>query len=90
MGLGGRGGTKERKGGKEAGSQARPNPQIPRPKVCRVGGAGKEVSGGVWGGVAGGAEVVRGSADPLQIAVEGRTIPRTELGQCGAVGTATR
>ena len=63
---------KEWKRGKEAGSQAGPHPKVPWGKGCRVGGAGKYVSGGVWGGVAGGAEVVRGSADPLQVTVEGR------------------
>ena len=78
--------VKEWKRGKEAGGQAGPHPQVPWGKVCGVGGAGKYVSGGVWGGVAGGAEVVRGSADPLQVTVEGRTVPRTELGQGGAVG----
>ena len=51
-----------------------------------MGGAREQVSSGMWGGVAGGAEVVRGSADPLQVTVEGRTVPRTELGQGGAVG----
>ena len=51
-----------------------------------MGGAREQVSSGMWGGVAGGAEVVRGSADPLQVTVEGRTEPRTELGQGGAVG----
>ena len=78
---------KEWKRGKEAGSQAGPHPKVPWGKGCRVGGAGKYVSGGVWGGVAGGAKVVRGSADPLQVTVEGRTVPRTELGQGGTVGT---
>ena len=51
-----------------------------------MGGAVEEVSGGMWGGVAGGAKGVRGSADPLQMTVDGRKIPRTELGQGGAVG----
>ena len=41
------------------------------------------MSGGMWGGVA---KVVWGSADPLQVTVEGRIEPRTELGQGGAVG----
>ena len=70
----------EWKRGKEAGSEAGPHPQVPWSKECRVGGAREQVSSGMWGGVAGGAEVVRGSADPLQVTVEGRTVPRTELG----------
>ena len=78
--------TKEGKGREEAGGQAGSYPQVQWSKVCGVGGAGKYVSGGMWGDVAGGAKVVRGSADPLQVTVEGRTVPRTELGQGGAVG----
>ena len=62
------------------GGQAGPHPQVPWGKACGVERAGKYVSGGVWGGAAGGAKVVRGSADPLQVTVEGRTVPRTELG----------
>ena len=34
----------------------------------------------------GGAKGVRGSADPLQKTIEGRTEPRAELGKGGAVG----
>ena len=37
-----------------------------------VGWEGQE---NMWGGVAGGAKVVRGSTDPLQVTVEGRTNP---------------
>ena len=62
---------KEGKRRKDAESQAGPHPQVPWFKVCRVGGTGKYVSGGMWGGVAGGAKVVRCSDDPLQVAVEG-------------------
>ena len=36
---------------------------------------------------AGGAEPIRGPANPLQICLEGRTEPRTQLGKGGAVGT---
>ena len=62
---------KEGKRRKDAESQAGPHPQVPWCKVCRVGGTGKYVSGGMWGDVAGGAKVVRCSDDPLQVAVEG-------------------
>ena len=51
-----------------------------------MGGAVEEVGGGVGGPSAGGAQVVRGSADPLQIGFEGRAEPRAELGECGSVG----
>ena len=37
------------------------------------------MSGGMWGGVAGGAKVVRGSTDPLQVTVEGQTVWRIEM-----------
>ena len=37
------------------------------------------MSGGMWGGVAGGAKVVRGSTDPLQVTVEGQTVWRAEM-----------
>ena len=36
---------------------------------------------------AGGAEPIRGPANPLQICLEGRTEPQTQLGKGGAVGT---
>ena len=39
----------------------------------------EEVFGGVRGAIAGGAEIALGSADPLQIAGEGRAIARAEL-----------
>ena len=42
---------------------------------------------GVGCTAAGGAEIVRAPADPLQIGVEGRTEPGSQLGKGGAVGT---
>ena len=51
-----------------------------------MGGTVEEVGGGVGGPSARGAEVVRGPANPLQVGFEGRTEPRTKLGQGGTVG----
>ena len=51
-----------------------------------MGGTVEEVGGGVGGPSAGGAQVVRGPANPLQVGFKGRTEPRTELGQSGTVG----
>ena len=52
-----------------------------------MGGAGEEVGCSVGCPSAGGAEPIRGPADPLQICLEGRAEPRTQLGKGGAVGT---
>ena len=52
-----------------------------------MGGAVEEVGGGVGGPSAGGAQAVRGPANPLQICLEGRAEPQTQLGKGGAVGT---
>ena len=51
-----------------------------------MGGAVEEVGGGVGSPSAGGAKVVRGPANPLQVGIEGRTEPRTKLGEGGTVG----
>ena len=50
-----------------------------------MGGTVEKVGGGMGGPSAGGAQVVRGPADPLQVGFEGRTEPRTKLGQGGTV-----
>ena len=52
-----------------------------------MGRAGEDVGGGVGGPSARGAEGVRGSADPLQEAVEGRAVAGAELGESGAVAS---
>ena len=48
-------------------------------------GAVEKMGGGVGGPSAGGAQVVRGPADPLEVRFEGRTEPRAKLGQGGTV-----
>ena len=50
-----------------------------------MGGTVEKVGGGMGGPSAGGAQVVRGPADPLQVGFEGRAEPRTKLGQGGTV-----
>ena len=52
-----------------------------------MGGTGEDVCRGVGCTTAGGAKSVRAPADPLQIGVEGRTEPGSQLGKGGAVGT---
>ena len=49
-----------------------------------MGGAREEVFGGVWGSIAGGAEVALGSADPVQVAGEGRAVATAELVESSA------
>ena len=46
-----------------------------------MGGTTEEMGGGVGGPSTGGAEVVWGSTDPLQIGFEGRAEPRAKLGE---------
>ena len=62
---------KERKGGNEVCNGTGPVPQVPLRQGSRVGGAGEDMGGVMGGSSAGGAEVVRGSANQLQVVVEG-------------------
>ena len=50
-----------------------------------MGGTVKKMGGGVGGPSAGGAQVVRGPADPLEVRFEGRAEPRAKLRQGGTV-----
>ena len=50
-------------------------------------GTGEEVGCGVGCPSAGGAEPIRGPANPFQICLEGWAEPRTQLGEGGTIGT---
>ena len=52
-----------------------------------MGGTGEKVGGSLGGASAGGAEVIRSSADPRKVSFEGRTETGAELGQSGSVNT---
>ena len=52
-----------------------------------MGGTVEKVGGGMGGPSAGGAQVVRGPANPLQVGVEGRREPGPQLGEGGSDGS---
>ena len=78
---------RERKGEKKFCHGAGPLPKVLNLQEGGMGGTVEEVGSGVGGSIARGAEVVRGPANPLQVGFEGRTEPRTKLGQGGAIRT---
>ena len=79
--------NREIKGGEELRYGARSVPQVSHRQGGWVGWAGEKVSRGVRGTTARGAEVIRGSPDPLQITIEDRAKSGAQLGQSGAETT---